>query len=368
MGDVVSGECLADFQQGKLTLKDFEWEPHLRPIEAKAKLAGEDDGAGVPEVDIGPLYRSDKGSAEYAAMVNSLAEAASSCGFFQVLNHGLRVGALESLYTYGRRFFSLPLHLKYGTSKLSCHPTSGPSGYICGNSSSSPNKWWTEALRFPCQDKASVLSMAATFCPDDQEAQQFSDIMDECTLGFARLSQQLAVLLFQGLGLKGEDIVKEYVDDVGTPALKISHYPPCPEPTKILGLPPHSDVSILTLLWQDQVGGLQVRLNGDWVTIKPRQDALVVNIGDVFQVWSNDCYISGVHRATLNAREPRYSIGYFYYSGKESMLTPIPELLKQREESSKFRSTLLSEHRSYAYSKVGKGESKGVEYLKILGN
>ncbi|MCO5598294.1 hypothetical protein L7F22_052386 [Adiantum nelumboides] len=209
-------------------------------------------------------------------------------------------------------------------------------------------------------------TLASSFCPDQQELQQhFRDVLEECSLGFSKLAKQLISLLLEGLGLKGEEVLKRYVDDGGIAALKWSHYPPCPQPDKTLGVPPHSDVPIITMLWQDQVGGLQVKLNGEWVTIKPREDALVVNIGDIFQVWSNDEYLSGQHRVILNSKKSRYSLTYFYYSGVEAMLTPIPEVLVKRKQCSKFQSTLLSEHRHYAYLEAGKGESKGVDYLKI---
>ncbi|MCO5588793.1 hypothetical protein L7F22_042752 [Adiantum nelumboides] len=356
------GQSLADFQRGELSLEDFEWESHLRP--SPTSLTREATEDAVPGVDLAGLFCK-RDAFKYAEMVGSLAEAASTHGFFQVFNHGIMIGALESLYAYGRSFFSLPLHHKYEASKFTAHPTAGPSGYTCGNSSSSLNKWWSEGIRFASQDKAHMHTLASSFCPDQQELQHFSDVLEECSLGFSKLAKQLIILLLEGLGLKGEEVLRRYVNDGGSSALKWNHYPPCPQPDKTLGLPPHSDVSLISLLWQDQVGGLQVKLNGEWVTMKPRKDALVVNIGDIFQVWSNDQYLSGQHRAILNSEKSRYSLAYFYYSGVETMLTPIPEALVMRKQCSKFQSTLLSEHRRYAYSEVIKGESKGVDYLKI---
>ncbi|MCO5591727.1 hypothetical protein L7F22_045719 [Adiantum nelumboides] len=356
------GQSLADFQRGELSLEDFEWESHLRP--SPTSLTREAAEAAVPVVDLAGLFCKGPDALKYAEMVGSLAEAASTHGFFQVFNHGIRIGALESLYAYGRNFFSLPLDRKYEASKFTAHPTAGPSGYVCGNSSSSLNKWWSEGIRFPSQDKAHMHTLASSFCPDQQELQHFSDILEECSLGFSRLAKQLIILLLEGLGLKGEEVSKRYVDDGGIATLKLTRYPPCPQPDKTLGLPPHSDVSIITVVWQDQVGGLQVKLNGEWVTIKPRLDALVVNIGDIFQVWSNDQYLSGQHRVILNSEKSRYSMTYFY-SGVETMLMPLPEVLVKRKACSKFRSTLISKHRHYAYLEVGKGEWKGVDYLKI---
>eukprot|EP00250_Pteridium_aquilinum_P014544 c22053_g1_i1 orf=210-530(+) len=106
--------------------------------------------------------------------------------------------------------------------------------------------------------------------------------MEECSNGFAKLAQDLNIVLMEGLGLNGKEMVEKYIEDKDIPGLKLCHYPACPQPNMTLGLPPHSDVSILTLLWQDQVGGLQVLIDGEWINVKPRHDALVVNIGDFF--------------------------------------------------------------------------------------
>lgn len=73
---------------------------------------------------------------------------------------------------------------------------------------------------------------------------------------------------------------KEFVQ-----ALRVNYYPTCSIPDQVLGISPHSDTSILTILMQDDdVTGLQIKHSGEWVPVKPIPNALVVNIGDVIEV------------------------------------------------------------------------------------
>lgn len=98
----------------------------------------------------------------------------------------------------------------------------------------------------------------------------------------SRLAHQLVGILAEGLGYDGTYIKENCTCD--TCYLRLNHYPPCPVKTGIHGLIPHTDSSFLTIVCQDQVGGLQLMKDDRWITVKPNLDALIVNIGDLFQV------------------------------------------------------------------------------------
>lgn len=66
--------------------------------------------------------------------------------------------------------------------------------------------------------------------------------------------------------------------------MRLNYYPPCQKPNLTLGTGPHCDPTSLTILHQDQVGGLQVYLDEQWQSVSPNPDAFVVNIGDTFMV------------------------------------------------------------------------------------
>lgn len=97
-----------------------------------------------------------------------------------------------------------------------------------------------------------------------------------------QLGERLLGLISQGLGVNA-DKLKEMSCSEGR--VMVGHYYPyCPEPNKTVGLAHHTDPGVLTVLLQDQIGGLQVKHNGKWVDVKPIHGALVINVGDLLQV------------------------------------------------------------------------------------
>ncbi|CAO2834985.1 unnamed protein product [Amaranthus hypochondriacus] len=134
-----------------------------------------------------------------------------------------------------------------------------------------------------------------------------------------QLAKRLMGLLCQVLGLS-EDRLKGMAY-LGRRGFVGHYYPHCPEPNKTVGIAAHIDPGILTVLLQDHVGGLQVKFNNNSIDLKPIRHALVINIGDFFQILSNDAYKSGEHRVYANPfLEPRVSIAVFFGPGNEDNL------------------------------------------------
>ena len=89
----------------------------------------------------------------------------------------------------------------------------------------------------------------------------------------------------------------------------------------------HTDPGVLTLLLQDAVGGLQAdsETHG-WIDVPPRPGTVVVNLGDVMQVWSNDRFRAAVHRVLPMTTTTRMSIPYFFNPARDSTIEPIAAL------------------------------------------
>jgi isopenicillin N synthase-like dioxygenase len=95
----------------------------------------------------------------------------------------------------------------------------------------------------------------------------------------------------------------------------IIYYPPQPAPSAEarFGVSPHSDYGCLTLLWQDDTGGLQVLgKDRDWIMAPPIPGTFVINIGDLLARWTNDLFASTAHRVINSSGRERYSIALFY--------------------------------------------------------
>lgn len=97
------------------------------------------------------------------------------------------------------------------------------------------------------------------------------------------LARELLELLTEGLGLEASRF-NHYVENERMMSMRFNLYPPCPQPELAIGLRAHTDPHLLTILHQDEVAGLQVFIDEQWVTVKPRPDCFVVNVGDLFQV------------------------------------------------------------------------------------
>lgn len=108
--------------------------------------------------------------------------------------------------------------------------------------------------------------------------------MEEYASAMQEVARVLARVLVMNMG-HNNSLFNEKCDE-STCFLRLNRYPPCPISPEVVpfGLVPHTDSDFLTILHQDQVGGLQLMKDSKWVAVKPNENALIVNIGDLFQV------------------------------------------------------------------------------------
>jgi isopenicillin N synthase-like dioxygenase len=110
--------------------------------------------------------------------------------------------------------------------------------------------------------------------------------------------------------------------------LRLIHYPPTIDPTdkNFLGIGSHCDYEALTILCQDDVGGLQVmNHNREWIDATPIPGTFVVNIGEMMARWTNDIFCATPHRVINRSQRDRYSIPFFFgpnYDAEIACLSP----------------------------------------------
>ncbi|KAJ0705241.1 putative aminocyclopropanecarboxylate oxidase [Helianthus annuus] len=116
------------------------------------------------------------------------------------------------------------------------------------------------------------------------------------------------------------------------------------------------------LLPDEDVSGLQVRRNEQWITVKPARHAIIVNIGDQLQVLSNAIYKSVEHRVIVNPDKERVSLAYFYNPKSDLLIHPAPELVTP-ETPALYPSMTFDEYRLFIRTRGPQGKSQ-VESLK----
>jgi len=208
---------------------------------------------------------------------------------------------LERLRAEQARLFRLPFETKARAGLLN-----GSYRWGTPTATSLRHLSWSEAFHVP------LASISGSAC-DFGELGSLRGVMQEVADAMSRVAKAVAVALAGSL-MQGRRQAAEAFPagcDETTCFLRLNRYPACPFAPDTFGLVPHTDSDFLTVLCQDQVGGLQLMKDARWVAVKPHPDALIVNIGDLFQAWSNNRYKSVEHKVVANAKAERFSAAYF---------------------------------------------------------
>ncbi|PKA64536.1 Gibberellin 3-beta-dioxygenase 1 [Apostasia shenzhenica] len=260
----------------------------------------------------------------------SLIAACRSCGVFYATGHGVPARLLHDVELQVRRLFSLPLHRK-----LLAAPCSGSvSGY--GRpplSSFFPKLMWSEGFTL----SGDPLPVASKLWPHDYS--RFCELIEEYYKEMKKLAERLIKLMLLSLGLDEDEMdrvgpVKELLR--ATDVLQLNSYPACPDPERAMGMAAHTDSALLTILHQsDGTDGLQVLRDGEgsgpahWAGVPPLPGALVIIVGDLFQILSNGRFQSSRHRAAVSRADHRVSIAYFIGPPEDVKIGPVGSLVDQ---------------------------------------
>ncbi|KAI4322820.1 hypothetical protein L6164_022479 [Bauhinia variegata] len=234
--------------------------------------------------------------------MKEIVEAARQWGFFQVVNHGISQELLESLQFELMKVFHRSFHAKTQENFLNLPAKS----YRWGNPSAINLRQlsWSEAFHISFPDISKM-----------EKHKSLRSKIEAFATTAAHLAETLGEILAQKLNIKSGYFLENCSSFV-----RLNRYPSCPFSSKVFGMIPHSDSSFLTILYQDQVGGLQLLKDGKWVDVKPNPQAVIVNIGDIFQALSNGVYKSIKHRVVAADKVERFSVAYFYCPSDDAVI------------------------------------------------
>jgi len=274
----------------------------------------------VPTVDI---------AKPTAVSLEALDAACRDHGFFLLAGHGLD-DLIERTWDQTRRFFAQPIARK----RRVVRSEDNALGYY--------DRELTKRRRdhkevFDFMQPGGPAGAERNRWPDDLEG--FRETMAEFFDAFGRLSSETMALVHRVLGLP-DSVIATHDGSPAVSTVRLNHYPVGdPVPTEERGdlaalgdvaLGHHTDPGVITLLLQDDRGGLQTETrSGEWIDVPPERGTIVVNLADCVQVWTNDRYRAAVHRVVPMTTGDRYSIPYFFNPDVEAVIEPIPALCSE---------------------------------------
>lgn len=178
------------------------------------------------------------------------------------------------------------------------------------------------------------------------------------------LIERLLKVLMKGLKVSNIDEVKRYLLR-GSIRTNLNYYPICPNPELTIGVGRHSDVSTLTILLQDHIGGLYVRAadGENWIHVPPIEGSLVINVGDALQILSNGRYRSVEHCVVANKSSNRISVPIFVNPRPTDIICPLPEVLANGEKAI-YKQVLYSDYVKHFFRKAHDGK-KTVDFATL---
>ena len=287
----------------------------------------------IPVIDVS-LLKTAESMEELHPLATTLYEVYSQIGFAYIINHGISQTLFDTIFQQARLFHHLPEHekmkivqneffrgympfatstLKVSTLGKAVKPNQSSAfilmhevdkadpDYIKGINLAGPNQWPSEEL---LPDFKSVLL----------------HFREEMTVLLKNLIRLFSLAFDQSY------YAFDHLFHKPTNYLRLQYYPPQPDviPEEQYGIAPHTDYGFLTLLIQDDVGGLQVlNANKEWIDVPPLKGGIIVNTGDMLRRVSNDTIISTPHRVINISGRERYSIPFFFEPNMQSMISPI---------------------------------------------
>ncbi|KAJ9547996.1 hypothetical protein OSB04_020539 [Centaurea solstitialis] len=287
-------------------------------------------------------------------IIQQILQACQDTGFFQVINHGVCEDLINDTMRIIKEFFNMPNEDKESLYSLDPHKS-------CRLYTSSfdyarePIHLWRDSLKHPCHP----LEQWVDFWP--QKPSKYRDVVGKYTVEVRNLSLKILEMIREGLELKPGYFGDELT---GIQMLTLNHYPPCPEPSLAMGISKHRDPNIITVLYQENMCGLQVLKDGQWFGVEPFPNAFVVNLGQQLKVISNGKFESAEHRAVTNSKEPRYTIASFINPRNDAIIEPAKEVLEKDNCRPIFRAFSYNDFHHAFEQHRGEGEAT-LEVFKI---
>jgi isopenicillin N synthase-like dioxygenase len=304
----------------------------------------------IPQIDLAPLFDDSDTGIHKVAM--QMREIFTKVGFAYIYNHGFPEELVAAAFRASEQFHALPQEIK-----MKIKQNKFFRGYMSSTSSILKVSTLGEAKK-PNQSEAFILAHDVDADDADFLGQtnlagpnqwpenfpEFKKIISEYNSKMLALSKKLVQVFSIAFELELTSLDKYFTKP--TTFMRLQYYPEQPDiiPEDQFGIAPHTDYGFLTILAQDNRGGLQVRNHqGEWIEAPPKPGTFVLNSGDMLKRLSNDIYISTPHRVINRTGAKRFSIPFFLEPNMHAEIAPLDELCSA-ENPSKYESMEYCEH------------------------
>jgi isopenicillin N synthase-like dioxygenase len=293
----------------------------------------------IPVIDIGDLGSGTNGPAieRIAAQIRA---ACLGIGFFYVTNHSVPEDLLAQAFEANRRVHRLPAEAKERIKLNAWHR--GYQGFASSKLRSSArfapaphaNQLESFFIRHEVPPEDPSFERRALHGPNQwPDDPWFRDVVTRYLAATRALGLRLLAPFSVAVG-EAPDFFAQFFDPPST-ALRLIRYPPAPavRPEDLFGIHPHTDYGFLTILAQDDVGGLQLRrVDGAWIPAPYVPGSFILNIGDALARWTNDRFNSTPHRViNQSAFTDRYSIALFFDPNLDATVECLPRFASAAE-------------------------------------
>ncbi|MGE0719750.1 MAG: isopenicillin N synthase family dioxygenase [Alphaproteobacteria bacterium] len=290
----------------------------------------------IPVLDLAPYMAGRPGARE--ALGAQLRQAFMEVGFYFVVGHGVPQDLVDATFEEVKRFHAMPLDrklaLRIDEHNIGYMPMRGATTRF--NALGTPYKPnANEAIFFKRElapDHPDVVAgkrfRGVNHWPDEAELPGFrTAILNYCDTMEA-LARRLLPIYAAAMDLPPDWFAPAFADAMFT--LRTSHYPPSEPMDEVTewGLAPHTDTSFLTLLAQNRIPGLSLRLpGGDWIDAPAPEGAFLVNGGNMLRLWTNDRFLATPHRVINRSGGERYAIPFFFDCARDWPIDPVPTMV-----------------------------------------
>jgi len=324
----------------------------------------EQDGITVPIVSLRAVRLRNEN--QKAALAEALGEICKNIGFFYVEDHGVSENLLTLAEKTVRNFFALSEEekLKIHISKSPYHRGYVPSGeeHAYGSEIKDIKEAFDMALELSPADEDVIAGKFFNGPNSFPEAlPQFKPTMLWLYREWQAVCEDISELFAIALGLPNGFFIGHSQKPLAQ--LRAAKYPQQPkrETNGAIGCGAHTDYGIVSIIWQIDVAGLEIKdMDGNWFAAPRIPGTFICPIGDALGIWTNGQWRPTPHRVVNMTEQERHSLSFFYDQDNDCLIQPLPQFVDEAHPAC-YQPITMEAH-------VARGFDNSFEYRKLQEN